>query len=307
MAKFGPPREAVVRTEVIDQCLVCGGSALEVVDADNALKGCQTCGFVFDSPRPTVEALIDFYSKPGQYDDWLDAEAARDRLWRARVLKMMPTRRAGSLLDIGTGIGQFLDHAKPFFNPVYGTEVSSSAIEIARARYGLELYQGQLDDLVFDRKFDNITMFHVLEHVPHPADLVGRCVELLEPGGKLYIAVPNELKSILKTVKRSLGRLGVKRYAAMSPLNIQKICLDGSMGEIHLSHFDDDSLRLLLQRAGLVVVESGLDPYSVATGRRGIIDRSLLKIGESVMRLTGNNIYDAIWMVAVKPEVFQSN
>ncbi len=293
--------EGIVQTEVVQHCLVCGCTELEVVDKDNALNSCRSCKFVFDSPRPTVEELITFYSKFGQYDDWLEAGEARDRLWVTRVQKMLPTRRRGNLLDVGTGIGQFLHHAKPYFDDVYGTEVSSSAIEIARSRYGLDVFEGKLEDLQFKQKFDNITVFHVLEHVPDPRQLVDHCFELLNPAGMLYIAVPNELRSALRATKDRLGRLGIPRYRSTQRLGIPRIRLDGSMGEIHLSHFREESLQLLLQRAGFVVVEAGLDPYSVATGHRGLIDKSLLRVGNVVKRVTGVNIYDAIWMAAVKP------
>jgi SAM-dependent methyltransferase len=253
---------------------------LSVLDAANALKVCDTCRFVFDSPRPTIDELIAFYSRPTQYDDWIEANEVRDHLWCTRLAKLLPQASKGSLLDIGAGIGQFLHHARSHFDPVAGTEVSSSAVKAAIENYGLEIMHGQVESLVIDQCFDNITMFHVLEHVPNPSDTIAQCVELLNPGGTLFIAVPNELDTARQHVKRGLARLGVKRYFRRGKMQLPRIVLDGSIDEIHLSHFTVSTLRRLLERHGLTVIDEGLDPYSVVQGARGAMDKILRLLGE---------------------------
>jgi SAM-dependent methyltransferase len=290
-----------VQTESIERCAVCLSTDIAELDPANALSTCKSCGFVFDSPRPTIDELVAFYSRPGQYEDWIEAQAARDEVWRRRVAKMLPYSQPGSLLDIGTGIGQFLVHARHHFDYVTGTEISTSAVDIARARYGLEILQGQVEQMQIDRRFDNVTMFHVLEHVPDPSRTIARCVELLQPGGALVIAVPNDLEAARQRVKRRLAKAGVPRYARGGPMALPRISLDGTMTEIHLSHFTVSSLRRLLERHGLAVVDHGLDPYSVAQDMRGVMDTLLRYSGEIALRVTGRNLYDAIWMVARKP------
>lgn len=287
-----------MRTETVEACLVCSGRRIEIADVANALNRCIDCGFVFDSPRPTVEELVAFYSRPAQYDDWILAQEVRDKVWQRRVTQLRMHSRPGSLLDIGTGIGQFLHHATPYFERVTGTEVSSSAVEAARLRYGLDVIHGQVETLEMDEQFDNITMFHVLEHVPDPSRTVSRCIELLKPSGLLFVAVPNELDSLRQRVKRHLARVGVRRYARRGKLALPRIALDGSMDEIHLSHFTVSSLRFLLERHGLTIVHHGLDPYSVAQGKRALMNSLLYPVGQAVLRSTGRNVYDTIWMVA---------
>lgn len=287
-----------MRTETVDACSVCLGRRIKVVDAANAFNRCLDCGFVFDSPRPTVAELIAFYSRPTQYDGWIEAQEIRDQLWSRRVAKLRRHSRPGNLLDIGTGIGQFLHHAEPYFDHVTGTEVSSSAVAAAEHRYGLAILEGQVEDLDVAERFDNITMFHVLEHVPDPARTVSRCVELLKPNGMLFIAVPNELDALRQRVKRVLATMGVQRYARSGRLALPRIVLDGSMDEIHLSHFTVASLSLLLERHGLTIESHGLDPYSVAQGKRALMDGVLRLTGDVVLRTTGRNVYDAIWIVA---------
>jgi SAM-dependent methyltransferase len=290
-----------METEIVETCPVCLGTDFEVLDEATALNRCVTCGFVFDSPRPTIEEIFAFYSRPVQYDEWIDDHAVRERLWNRRLRKVLRHSRSGSLLDVGAGIGQFLNTARPHFTEVTGTEVSESAVQIADERYGLTLMEGQVEEMDLGRTFDNVTMFHVLEHVPDPSHTIATCVDILAPDGRLFIAVPNEIESLKPWLKHALGKAGLPRYAGHGIVDIPRITLDGSLGEIHLSHFTVSSLRRLLERHGLEVLDAGLDPYSVAQGTRGLIDKSLRVIGEGVQRTTGRNVYDAIWMAARKP------
>src|SRR4029077_16081240 len=133
--------------EVVTSCNVCGSDRIQKVDLEFNFCCCCSCGYVFDSPRPSVAEVERFYSQAGKYDSWLQQERARDLLWKRRLQKLLPHRAPGSLLDIGAGIGQFLHHAQPLFTQVTGTEVSNSAVRIASEKYGLKLLAGQLEDL----------------------------------------------------------------------------------------------------------------------------------------------------------------
>ncbi len=170
--------------ETLRCCSLCGGAELVVLDAASNICGCALCGYVFDNPRPTTEAINAFYSEPAKYDSWLRDEKARDALWKRRLRKLARTRKPGTLLDVGTGIGQFLHHARVAYSRVYGTEVSDSAIAVAAEKYGLSVIKGQIEHLhLGGAPFDNITLFHVLEHVPNPRSVIERCRVLLTEGG----------------------------------------------------------------------------------------------------------------------------
>ena len=270
-ATAGPTQVHKGGWEVVSSCNLCRSDRIRKVDPDFNLCRCDSCGYVFDSPRPSVAAVARFYSQTGKYDSWLQQERARDLLWKRRLRKLLPHRAPGTLLDIGAGIGQFLHHAQPLFARVTGTEISSSAVKIAREKYGLDLLAGQVEDLNLPpSSFDNITLFHVLEHVHDPARLINLCRDLLRPRGTMVIAVPNDVLAWSSRVKKAGKRLGIKPFQKFSP--VLGIARAGASREIHLSHFTPDVLRRLLQNSGLAVVHESLDPYYVSSGVRLMMD-----------------------------------
>lgn len=288
-----------MENELLHQCNLCGSTLLEVMDADCNIAKCCSCGYVFDNPRPTLQALIGFYSKPGKYDSWLEELEPRERLWQRRLNKIRSAKKPGSLLDVGTGIGQFLSLARNKFSEVYGTEVSSTAIQIAYEKYGLNLFHGTIDDLASQgRAFDNITLFHVLEHVPNPKAMLETCNSLLVPGGCLVIAVPNEVASLRGFKRRLFNHL--RKPANGGVLGLPRLTLDGSIGEIHLSHFSPPVLARLLSATGFSVLVNTLDPYYVRTGLRHLKADFFYYSCLLFRKIFGLNIYDTILMIARK-------
>jgi 2-polyprenyl-3-methyl-5-hydroxy-6-metoxy-1,4-benzoquinol methylase len=287
-------------TEVVLACNVCRSDRIQNVDPDFHFCRCDFCGYVFDSPRPSFAEISAFYSRAGKYDTWLKEERARDILWKRRLNKLLQSGARGRLLDIGAGYGQFLYHARPLFEEVTGTEVSKSAVALASEKYGLSLLSGQIEELDLPlQSFDTITLFHVLEHVPDPSNLVSRCRALLTPQGTVVIAVPNDVLAWTSNIKKIGKRLGIKSFQKFSPkLGISRA---GASREIHLSHFTPAVLRRLLENCGLQVTEESLDPYYVSRGVRLFLDSAYYAVHCLLHAILKINRYDTIWMVARKP------
>ncbi len=287
--------------ETLHTCNLCASERIRVLDADSNICGCETCGYVFDNPRPTAPEIMSFYSQPTKYDPWLVEERARDTLWKRRLKKMGRTRKPGSLLDVGTGIGQFLHHAKAFYSDVHGTEVSESAVRIAREKYNLDVTRGEIGSIQFGvASFDNITVFHVLEHVPDPKSVIERCRSLLSSDGILVIAVPNDILCLRRRAGRFLKRAGVRRVGTADGVGLPRITLDGSVSEIHLSHFTPAVLQRLLEASGFAILQKDLDPYYVATGMKSVVHGLFYRFCCLLKVITGRNLYDTIWLVARK-------
>lgn len=92
------------------------------------------------------------------------------------------------LLDVGTGTGDFLVAAKKKGWNILGVEPNKNALEKARNKKIVVL---PTLNSVPEQKFDVITLWHVLEHLPDLDAQITHLIEMLGDKGSLIIAVPN--------------------------------------------------------------------------------------------------------------------
>jgi SAM-dependent methyltransferase len=118
---------------------------------------------------------------------------------------------------------------------VAGIELDPDAATRAR-RFTDEIHVGDVLSASFaPDRFDVVTAFHVLEHVPDPVRVMRRMLEWLAPGGLLIVEVPNA------------GGLGARLFGpAWSGLELPR----------HLSQFTPESLAAVVKRAGGCIVWS---------------------------------------------------
>jgi SAM-dependent methyltransferase len=135
-----------------------------------------------------------------------------------------------SLLDVGCGDGTFLLAAQEDGWRVAGTEMNPV---IARGD-GLHVWE-ELSEAAAQAPYDCITLWHSLEHMRSPRDVVEQASALLKPGGTMLIAVPNA-EGLQATV------FGPKWFHLDVPR--------------HLFHFGTRSLSRMIERAGLSVTRS---------------------------------------------------
>lgn len=280
--------------EALNKCIICYDSNITMVDKNSNLCMCKNCKHLFISPRPTFQEIANYYSREEKYDTWISNENARDDLWKRRLKLLKREKQDGKLLDIGTGIGQFLYHASHDFE-VHGTEISESAINIAKRKYNLDIKYGEIENINFgDLKFDVITLFHVLEHVSNPLQTMSSLKNLLSKDGIVIVAVPNE------GLKLRIGRI-IKRLIfdkKFSSYGIPKITLDDSQGEIHLSYFTKNSMEYLLRKAGFEIIRNTLDPYYATNkGARHYLNTAQYYTGLIIKDLFNVNIYETMWIV----------
>jgi SAM-dependent methyltransferase len=226
---------------------------------------CRGCGFLYQRPRVRDEHLAACY--PDHYPrhqepsprmplkgsksrqraarwalaDGLGYGAFRDarvslttRLRGRRMLRRIrwncpPWIGAGRYLDVGCGSGGSLGVARALGWRVAGIEMDEAAAALAR-RFTDELHVGDILTAPFaPGRYDVVTAFHVLEHVPDPVAVARRMLHWLAPGGLLIVEVPNA------------GGLGARLFGgAWSGLELPR----------HLSHFTPETLERVIDKAG---------------------------------------------------------
>ena len=103
-----------------------------------------------------------------------------------------------TLLDFGCGAGNFLSAAKKSAKKVAGLEVRKQYIDLLSDQF--KMYDSVE---TVDEKFDFITLFHVLEHIPNQIETLKNLKKILKKNGKLIIEVPhaNDVLLNLKTFR----------------------------------------------------------------------------------------------------------
>ncbi|MFH0940666.1 MAG: class I SAM-dependent methyltransferase [Candidatus Omnitrophota bacterium] len=164
-----------------------------------ALSRCSGCGLVFVDTKAKAHepaALYEQYYKNetgGRFNFGVEYVIRMFRFFRAlKIFSIFPA--AKSILDIGSGRGFMLYYLKKFYgyNTVVGIQPSKPALDFSKNKLGLEVYGQDFLGLDFDgRKFDIISMWHVLEHVAEPERYIEKISRYLNSQGRLVIEVPN--------------------------------------------------------------------------------------------------------------------
>ena len=189
----------------VEKCPLCGSSPemhapFETVhegDLELEFSLCRRCGLVFQSTQMSDEVLAQYYS--GSYrtlvqgsesptDKDLRVQSGRARHIIGFAKKYLPL--VGTHLDIGSSSGALLAQSLAVWNSeVVGVEPGDAYREYSERR-GIETTP-RLEHLE-GRRFDLITLAHVLEHLPEPLQYLQRLRQnWLEPEGYLLIEVPN--------------------------------------------------------------------------------------------------------------------
>jgi len=233
-------------------CPLCGRRRRQVIlrAFDNAAPGdwhryevvrCLDCQLCFTSPRPSPELIRQYY--PAGYgphalplrnrrSPWWSRLAARSGLlFQAR--KALPWHGQGRLLDFGCGGGSFLQRMHGLGWRVTGVDISPVAVDRICGQLGLHALVGSLPHPELPpQAFDVVTMWHSLEHVHDPLEVLRGAHGVLTARGRLLVAVPNFDSLAFRWFGENWFGLDLPR---------------------HLTHFTPNTLSAMLERAGFRV------------------------------------------------------
>lgn len=227
-------------------CPLCDGPCQPTGDRcgdrpDIGVRRCEACGLVH---------LASFaHASTGHYgaDTYFPADIApiweREEAWNlariARLERELPRARERVVLDFGCGIGGFLRRAQERFGRVVGFDLSSRMVKLHREA-GIVCHD-RVDDLPGD--IDTIVLFHVLEHVPRPWELLRELLVRFPRADRVVMEVPNGREVLVSLFDVPAYR--ANHYSAD-----------------HLYYFDNATMRAVAGRAGLeVLVDDQMQRY----------------------------------------------
>lgn len=238
----------------MNKCLICGGSEFTCIhkgtrdDPSISVMKCMHCGFVqLDSQRKAVEAYYaagnmlkgEYYAEEDaildiNWEEWT-RETARDDERRYRAL--LDICGGGDVLDFGCGNGGFLKRIRGVAASVTGIEL----MDEARKRLnedGIPAYASLAEASEAGlQQFDIICMFHVIEHLHRPDEVLKDIFNHLAPGGLLICETCNADDALL-------SKYMCEAYA------------DFTYWSEHVFLFNSDTLEKLITRNGFCTLSN---------------------------------------------------
>ena len=191
--------------------------------------------------RPKPDNLEPYYQSPNyishtdsnnSFSDKIYQIVKSFNLWmKINVIKKY-AKGDKSLLDVGAGTGDFLVSAKNTGWSVEGIEPNLVARMRSREK-GMELHPA-MDDLP-EKKFQIITLWHVLEHLPDLEKQILKFHSSLKFNGTLIVAVPNYRSYDAEHYKEYWAAYDVPR---------------------HLWHFSRASMDIIFEKYGFKVIKT---------------------------------------------------
>jgi 2-polyprenyl-3-methyl-5-hydroxy-6-metoxy-1,4-benzoquinol methylase len=230
-------------------CLICSSKSLRLLNEYSLhnLCQCENCNFVFAKNIPTEKELEKHYEGYGRNDYLSPLTINR---YNELLDSFEKYRKTNRILDVGCGIGYFLEVSKGRGWEVYGTEYTDEAIQICTSK-GINMEKGVLDPKNYrSEQFDIITSFEVIEHINNPVNELTNFHALLRKGGLVYLTTPN-FNSLL-------------RYRLKSAYNV--ICYPE-----HLSYYTPKTLKKIFTSAGFKtkkIQSTGISLTRLKTSKR---------------------------------------
>lgn len=159
------------------------------------LYKCFECGLSFFKPDSAAGSAALYEALEKQDDYYLPEKWEHDA-----ALQDIGGSRDG--LEIGCGFGAFVARVIAEKKIAFeGCEQNQSAVKVGQSR-GIPVRLEKLEEVARRRpaSYDAICAFQVLEHVSNPGEFLKDACNLLRPGGKLILGLPNSKSSISRFV-----------------------------------------------------------------------------------------------------------
>ncbi|MBC8226588.1 MAG: class I SAM-dependent methyltransferase [Gammaproteobacteria bacterium] len=243
----------------VKTCNFCEGKNQSLYLTKNEIEilKCNDCDLVFSSVIP--KDFNDVYSNEDYLASTIEmyeknSEFRKKRFGTERLKIIKGYKKKGSLLDIGCGIGWFLEVAMSNFD-VKGVEISDSLRGYLKKNKDIDSFK-YIDDIP-DNSADVITGFDLIEHVEDPSSLLKSIYRILKPQGICLLFTPNVNSIGFKLLKQKSSLLcppehlyyfseeTISKYAEKAEFNILKVWTRGiDIGDVYAEQLSLNNLAL---------------------------------------------------------------
>ncbi len=250
---------------------------------------CGACRLLRLDPRPSPAELRSYYPENYWFEPDRSAAGRLEELYRRTVLRdhlnfvsrALRDAGEGRVLDFGCGGGLFLGMLRERGASVLGMDFSIPALRVAWRTQDVPSVCGTLvKPPLASASCAAVTMFHVLEHLEHPAEYLNAARDLLRPGGRLIVQVPNAACWQFLLLGENWSGLDVPRHLLNFRVPDLECLLDFCGFEVVRRKF----FSLRDNPAGLATsLAPGLDP--MARRVRGVVEKPGVKLVKDLVYL----------------------
>lgn len=287
-------------------CFICSSKEFYYIKRENKLRlvRCRNCGLVQVKDVPQERELKKFYTKFHKEKDeklWQRFNRGIFELAKRRIIR---EKGKGDLLDIGCGYGFFLRLMKEAGFNVTGIEIARGPASYVARNLNIKVINADFNKVNFKKKFDVITLWWVLEHLPYPEKTLSKVKKTLKKNGILILRVPN-VNFILFVYRFRF--LGPYLNFMINPVAGKKDFFEILGAPYHLFGYNPKNLTKLLRNLGFSKVKVFLDG-EIKTGifTRDLLERLLYYFSRILMIVTSNRLifyHDFMIKASVNKEV----
>ncbi len=234
------------------QCPACRSASIKPIleVKDHSVSGkqfsiweCVDCSLRFTQDVPDENSIGEYYKSENYISHTNTSKGFINQLYQTvrkgtlrqkrKLIYKVTGKAKGTLLDIGSGTGAFVNEMQTHGWNVTGLEPDEDARKVAKESFQSDLKSTDELFRLPENYFDAITLWHVLEHVHELHKYLERFKTLLKQDGRLTIAVPNYTSFDASAYREYWAAYDVPR---------------------HLYHFSPASMKTLIEKKGMKII-----------------------------------------------------
>lgn len=184
---------------------------------------CRICSLFRSDPVLDID-LNELYMK-STFDYGSEILGLQKTYGRLILKAFRPSKPLGKILEIGGGSGFFLEEALRIgFNSILGIEPSIAAVESANPKIKEYLRVSMFDDnSAQDDSCEAIAIFHTLDHLEQPIEVLKVAHKKLRKNGRIIIAVHNVEAFTARVLKKRSPIFDVEHTFLFSPKTLRAV------------------------------------------------------------------------------------
>jgi|TARA_B110000483_G_scaffold58530_1_gene73094 2-polyprenyl-3-methyl-5-hydroxy-6-metoxy-1,4-benzoquinol methylase len=194
---------------------------------------CQNCNSLYQKYHYTKK------TKDYENFDWsntIDPEGERRNLekekefklknWYGGIPSFVNKLKPGKILDVGAGLGHLLSAVDQKWDK-HCIEISNRGCNYIKKNYvEIKITNQELKENIFEKNyFDVVILYHVIEHLEKPLEILKSIRDILKPNGFLILGTPTSSNMMFKIFKENFRLLDPGHLSIVSEKQLKKSLL----------------------------------------------------------------------------------